>query len=254
MSVRKLVVGLLGPSLFALGCASVAVADDSAVDVLTQETPPATDPPATGGGVDLTGTWFAKVKTKADIRVPIVGVAPSDVDLALKLFVKREGGKLSADVAICNLATTSASLVLGFDRVEPFIKLTESIPDFEATVGGKVPLPDVVFNIGQDAAGTAVDLDGDTFPGGTVGVIALGLLPLDAYVGLKLKITMDATLADPETVTGNATFSGDGNVFGSNFPLLTSGFVTVTQTLMPTPFSAKHYAGDVACAELLAKP
>lgn len=253
MSVRKLVVEWLSPSLFALGCASVAVADESVLDVLTQEAP-ATDPSAIGGGVDLTGTWFAKVKTKADIRVPIVGVAPSDVDLALKLFVKREDGRLSADVAICNLATTSASLVLGFDRVEPFIKLTESIPDFEATIGGKVPLPEVVFNIGQDDAGTAVDIDNDKNPGGTVGAVALGLVPIDAYVGLKLKITMDATLADPETVTGNATFAGDGNVFGSNFPLLTSGFITVVQTLSPTPFSAKRYAGDVACAELMAKP
>lgn len=249
MSVRKYVVGALASSFLALGCSAdtdVETSGDEGAAVLEQE--------AGGAGVDLTGTWFAKVKTKADIRVPIVGSAPSDVDLALKLFVKRADGRLVADVAICNLATTSPSLVLGFDRVEPYIKLTESIPDFTAAVGGKVPLPEVLFHIGQDAKGTAVDVDNDKQPGGTVGAIALGLVPIDAYVGLDLKITMDATLKDAETVTGTATFGGTGTVFGSNFPLLTSGFITVVQTQTPTDFVAKHYAGDLPCAELLAKP
>ena len=244
------IVGMLAPSFLALGCAADAADPGSDFDeqpVLEQEaTPPS--------GIDLTGTWFAKVKTKANITAPIVGVAASDVDLALKLFVSQADGQLKADVAICNLATNSPTLVLGFDRVEPYIKLTESVPAFEATIGGKVPLPDVTFHIGQDAAGTAVDVDNDKNPGGTVGAIALGLVPLDAYIGLDLSIKMDATLADAQTVTGTAVFAGKGTVFGSNFPLLTSGTVEVVQTLTPTAFTAKRYPGDVPCAQRLAKP
>jgi hypothetical protein len=241
------IVGMLAPPLFALGCMADTGSELEDQAVLEQAATAAS-------GIDLTGTWFAKVKTKANITAPIVGVAASDVDLALKLFVSQTDGQLKADIAICNLATNSPTLVLGFDRVEPYIKLTESVPTFEATIGGKVPLPNVTFHIGQDAAGTPVDIDSDKNPGGTVGVIALGLIPLDAYIGLDLGITMDATLADPQTVTGTATFNGKGNVFGSNFPLLTAGAVDVTQTLTPTAFTAKRFAGDVPCAELLAKP
>ncbi|MET0341086.1 MAG: hypothetical protein ABW252_08785 [Polyangiales bacterium] len=206
---------------------------------------------SSGGGVEMAGTWFTKVDAKAEITAPLVGASVSDVKLALKLFVKQEGGKLVADVSTCDLDTKSGSLSLNFDKVEPHIKLTESIPDFEATVGGKVPLPKVKFVVGQDDSGSSVDADEDGQSGVTVSSTALGAVPFDAYVGLTLSIEMDASLKDEKTVSGTATFDSTAKIFGSGIPLVTSGNVTVKQVQGPVKFDAKHYEGDVPCAKLM---
>ncbi|MET0342602.1 MAG: hypothetical protein ABW252_16475 [Polyangiales bacterium] len=206
-----------------------------------------------GGGVDMKGTWFARVTSKADITAPLVGAAPSDVIIALRLFVSEGDEGLKADVAVCSMETKSGSLALDFAKVVPFIKVTEEIPAFTATVGGKVPLPDVVFQIGQDASGAGVDMDGDGKPGATIPSVALGAVPFDAYVGMDLKIAMEATLKNAQTVAGTSTFSGTGKVLGSTIPLVSSGAVGVKQTQIPTNFEAKRYEGDVPCATLLTK-
>ena len=114
-----------------------------------------------------------------------------------------------------------------------------------------VPLPDMVFHIGQSASGAAVDMDGDGKPGATIPSVALGAVPFDAYVGMDLKIALVATLKDAQTVAGSSTFSGAGKVLGSTIPLVSSGTGGVKQTQIPTNFEAKKRTGDVSCADLL---
>lgn len=208
---------------------------------------------AASAGADLSGTWAARVKTAAKITAPLIGASNGPVDLGIKLFVKRGGGQLTADVQICALTTDSANLKVDYSKVLQYMKVSISEPDFAATVGGKVPLPPINVLVGIDAAGASVDTDGDGNPGATLPVVALGLLPINSYTGLNLKINLDATLKSADVIEGTSTFGGTGKIFGSNFPLLSAGELLVEQTQNPTTFSAKRVAGDVTCADAMAK-
>jgi hypothetical protein len=235
-------------ALLATGCAATdtELSDSDEESAVAQQV-------ASAGGVDLSGTWAARVKTAAKITAPLIGASNGPVDLGIKLFVKRSGGTLTADVQLCALTTDSANLKVDYSKALQYMKVTISEPDFVATVGGKVPLPLINVLVGIDAAGAAVDTDGDTNPGTTLPVVALGLLPINSYTGLNLKINLDATLKSADLIEGTSTFGGTGKIFGSNFPLLSAGELLVEQTQNPTAFSAKRIAGDVTCADAMAK-
>jgi hypothetical protein len=199
----------------------------------------------------LVGTWASKVSTTADLTVPLAGANPSKVELTLKLNVAATaGGQVSADVQICGLSTDSPNLKVDYSKLLPYLKTSISIPAAGATLGGKLALPDLVFRVGQDAAGASVDTDGDKNPGATLPVVALGILTINSYTGLDLNFKLDANWTDADTISGNGVFSGTGKVFGSNNPLLTGGTISVVQTKVPQPFAAKRVAGDPSCADL----
>lgn len=245
-------VGVLSfASVLAAGCAGEDAAGAEPEDgvSLTQ----VVSSGETTDGIDLTGTWGSRVRTNAKITAPVIGASDAPVDLAIKLLVKRTGGQISADVQICSLVSDSPSLKIDYSKMLPFMKQTVSAPDFEATAGSKVPLPPLVFRVGLSEGGGAVDVDGDTRPGGLLPIVALGLIPIQTYAGISLSISMDATVRSIDLIDGTAKFAGTGKIFGSNSPLLTGGELAVEQTLNPTPFAAKHFAGDVSCAELLKK-
>lgn len=205
----------------------------------------------TPDAIDLTGTWGSRVRTKAKITAPIIGASDAPVDLGIKLLVKRAGGQITADVQICSLVSDSSSLKIDYTKMLPFMKQTVSAPDFAAGAGAKVPLPPLVFRVGLSKAGAAVDVDNDMHPGGALPIVALGIIPIQTYTGISLSISMDATVRSKDLIDGTAKFAGTGKIFGSNSPLLTGGDLTVEQTLNPTPFAAKHFAGDVPCTELV---
>jgi len=233
-----------------MGCAADGepnAADEDEGVVLAQQA-------AAGGGVDLTGTWFARVKTSVKITAPLIGASTAPSELAIKLFVQRANGTLNIAAQICKLQTDSANLKIDYVKVLPYMKVAASEPDFEAAIGAKVPLPTLNFRIGIDAAGASVDVDGDKNAGGTLPIVALGLLGINSYTGLNLSIAMDATLKAADLIEGTSNFAGSGKIFGSNNPLLTAGEFVVEQMTNPTTFTSKRLAGDVSCADLLKQP
>ncbi|MET0344206.1 MAG: hypothetical protein ABW252_24535 [Polyangiales bacterium] len=200
--------------------------------------------------VSLVGTWGSKVSTTADFTVPLVGATTANVTVALRLDVREEGGQLVSDVELCQLNTDSPSLTVDYTKVVQYLKTQIAIPAGAVAPGTKLPLPDINITVGQDAAGLAVDTDGDTKPGVTLPSKALGTLALDAYAGLKLSLKLDATVQNATSITGTGLLNTVGTIFGSSFPLLTGGAINVSQKT-PAAFTAKHFAGSVSCADLL---
>jgi hypothetical protein len=103
----------------------------------------------------------------------------------------------------------------------------------------------------MDSASKQVDADNDTHPGVTVPSDIGGLIQLNAYTGLDIKVSLTSTLTDASTITGTTSFTTAGTVFGSDNPILSSGDINVTPTSNAIPFTAKKLAGDVACADVL---
>lgn len=207
---------------------------------------------AQDAAISLVGTWGTKVNTSADIVVPVAGTSPANIQLALRLDVREEAGKLAADVEICQLTTDSASFKVDYAKLLQYLKTEIAIPATSPAIGAKLGLPDLVFKIGIDDAGKAVDTDADTKPGVTMPATALGALAINAYTGLVMTVKLDASLSAADTIVGNGTFSVAGTIFGSSFPLLSSGSINVTQKA-PAAFTAKRFEGSVGCAELLPK-
>lgn len=207
---------------------------------------------ATAEAGSLVGTWGTKVTTAAEFTLPIVGAAAANIQVALRLDVREEAGKLSADVAICQLSTESPSFKVDYTKLLQYLKNEVSIPSASFAAGEKLALPDLVFTAGLDGAAKAVDTDGDTKPGVTMPATALGALAINAYVGLTMTIKLDATVKDADTIAGAGSFGVVGTIFGSNFPLLSSGVINITQKT-PAPFTAKRFDGSLSCAELLPK-
>src|SRR5262249_20742477 len=157
---------------------------------------------------------------------------------------------------ICRLnpVTTpnASSLVVTFSpTVLATLKATVSEPAFTAMVGQPVPLPMVTILSGEDASGNSVDSDMDGNPGVTIPSNVGGIIMLNAFTGLKLTTTLNGTLSDPMTISGNASFTSTGTVFGSDNPILTSGNINVTPASMSIPFTSTKLAGDVPCSQVL---
>ena len=244
MRMLRSFVGTLG--LCAL-CSGGTAAAQEAVDT-EEELAPQDD---AEDDVDVTGTWSVSMNTTAQIAAPLIGASATNVQLRMKLRVTEEAGGLRADYQICRLSTDSSTLKVDYTPFLPFLTTSSAVPAFEARVGGSLPLPDLTFRVGQSASGAGVDQDNDRHPGATLPVTALGLLKMDAYMGMTMNVKLSAVLKDLDTVEGTATFGATGKVFGSSSPLLPSGEIRVTATEANPKFTAKRVAGDPTCAQLL---
>lgn len=229
----------------AAGCAPAEDAEVSAqeVSVLAQQ----------ADGIDMTGTWGVAMSAASELTAPLIGKSPSTAALTMRFHVTKEGKEYRADVQICKLNTDSSTVKIDYVNVLPHLKASLEVPAFEPTVGGDVPFPDFVFRVGQDEAGVAIDADQDGRRAVTVPVVALGLLSMNAYTGFELKVSLDATLTDPDTIKGSYSFGAVGQVFGSNSLLLPAGALSVVQTDTTATYSAKRFAGNLSCADLLTK-
>jgi hypothetical protein len=187
-----------------------------------------------------------------------VGSTAANIDIVLRLLVAQSGGTLNGTFQICRLNTVTtpnaSSLVVTFSpKVLATLVTTVSEPAFDAMIGQAVPLPAVTILTGLDASGKSVDSDMDGNPGVTIPSNVGGILQLDAYTGLTIKTSLTSTLSDASTITGTASFSSTGMVFGSNNPILSSGNIDVTPSSNAVAFTATKLAGDVGCAEVLSK-
>ena len=189
----------------------------------TDDDAPSGDPAALAQqaeAIDLNGTWGIAMTTSSEMTAPLIGKSASTAKLAMRLYVHEEAGQYRADVQICRLSTDSATVKIDYANVLPFMKTTVSVPPFEPALGGEVPLPDLVFRIGQDGAGAAVDVDNDGRPAITVPIVALGLLSMKAYTGFELKVGLEAKLVDAQTIQGSYAFSAVGKGVRLESPLL----------------------------------
>lgn len=206
-----------------------------------------------GATIDLTGTWAFAIATSAELSAPILGKSPSPAELALKIHITENDGQLRTKIEVCRLLTDSAMVRVNYGPILPRLTKTVDLPAFTPVPGSALPLPDLVFQVGQDDAGRPVDDDGDRHPGVTLPVNALGMIDLDAYTGFVLRAGLTASLTDEGTLKGALSFSAVGQVFGSSNPLLTSGELRVTQTTAAPEFTAKHFAGDVPCEQVISQ-
>jgi hypothetical protein len=209
-------------------------------------------------GLDLTGTWISRVQTMGSITAPVVGTTAANIDIVLRLLVSQSASTFTGTVQICRLnpVTTpnASSLVVTFTpTVLATLVTTVTEPSFTATVGAAVPLPAVKILTGIDASGASVDSDNDGHPGDTIPANVGGILALNAYTGLTIQTSLTASLTDASTITGTASFSSTGTVFGSDNAILTSGSINVTPSSTSIPFSATKLAGDVSCADVLTR-
>jgi len=214
----------------------------------------------TGGGnpgIDLTGTWISEVKTSGQLAVPLVGMTAANIDLIIALQLSKAAGKLNGVFSICKLTTVTtpnaSSLTVQFTpKVISTLTTTMSENDFTAMVGQPVPVPALEILSGETAGGVSVDADADNHPGVTIPSNIGGILPINAYVGLDIKVAMKATtLTNANTITGTTSFTTDGKVFGSNNALLTMGTISVTPSSSSIAFTATKLAGAVACSDVL---
>jgi hypothetical protein len=205
-----------------------------------------------GGGIDLTGTWISEVKTKGQVTAPVVNTVDSDIDLVIRLSLTKAAGKLNGTFAICKLTTNGTNLTVTFpDPVLATMHTTISENDFTAMVGSNVPVPDIEILTGQDAQGNKVDSDNDMNDGVTVPSKVLGLVMINAYMGLDIKVSLTGKLTDMNTITGTTKFSTTGKVFSSDMPaLLSSGNINVVGP-DSVPFTSKKLAGDVPCSSVV---
>jgi len=131
------------------------------------------------------------------------------------------------------------------------LSTTTTENDFTATVGGAVPVPDMTILSGMDAMGKQVDSDMDMHDGVTVPSNIGGIIMLNAYTGLTIKVSLKATLKDANTITGTTSFTTTGTVFGSDNPILSSGMINVTPDSTAIPLTSTRLMGDVACADVV---
>lgn len=210
-------------------------------------------PPLTSASAQSTApneAWVVQAATKATIVTALSGEVPADLSYTLKLGAPDANGQTPMEV--CALSIGSPQFKLDPAKLLPFLKASITIPPFATTSGTKVEIADIVIPIGVDPASKPLDIDKDAKPGVTMVASALGLLNMDVYVGIRMSFVLDAKVQDAATLTGTATFGVAGNIFGSSFPLLGPGPLTVKQTTAAQPFTAKKVPGDTTCAQIVA--
>jgi hypothetical protein len=152
---------------------------------------------------------------------------------------------------ICRLnpvTTPATALVVTFSpAVISTLQTGITIPSFTPAIGAAVPVPPTTIRTGENGAGMSVDSDSDGNPGVTIPANVGGLIMLNAYAGLTINTTLNGTLTNATTITGTASFTSTGTVFGSDNPLLTMGSINVTPSSSAIPFSATRLAGNVPC-------
>jgi len=207
-------------------------------------------------GVDLSGTWTADVQTVGTLTVPLAGTVNANLRFVIRLVVTGAADTLNATFDICKLTvvTTPDPKTLSVTFTPAVVatlstSVSESAP--VVNVGDAIPIPAITIRSGIDSSGSSIDADADSHPGVTIPANVGGALPLNAYSGLTIQASLSPTLTAPDGISGTATFSAVGKVFGSDNPLLTSGDITVAPQSKDVPFTANRLSGDVPCAEVL---
>jgi hypothetical protein len=206
-----------------------------------------------GPGADITGTWASELKTTGTLTVPAIGSQRADIDVVLRLYLTRSAGMVSTELDVCRLnAVVPNQLTVDFPA--SVLALTSAMatePDFTATIGGPVPIPDFTILLGEDASGASVDQDHDGNPGVTVAATLLGS-QLSTYVGLTIHATLSATLQNATTLGGMTSFTSSGQVFGAT-PIQLTGPIAVSPSSPTSPLTATRIAGNVPCSQVVAQ-
>lgn len=205
------------------------------------------------GAIDLTGTWAFAITTSAELSAPILGTSPSPAEMAMRMHITENDGQLRAQIDVCRLSTDSTVVRVNYTPILSHLTRIVDLPAFTPAVGSEVPIPEVMFQVGQDDAGNAIDDDGDQHPGITLPVNALGAIDLDAYAGFVVRSGLSLVLTDEDTLRGTLEFSAVGQMFGSSNPLLTAGELRVTPTGAAPTLTAKHFRGDVPCEQAMSQ-
>jgi hypothetical protein len=174
----------------------------------------------------------------------------------IRLAVTASGSGFSGTLQICRLepvTTPNASaLVVTFTpAVIATLQTTVPIPAFTPAIGSPVPVPSTTILTGENSAGMEVDSDSDGNPGVTIPSNVGGILVLNAYAGLRINTALNGTLTNATTISGSASFTSTGTVFGSNNPVLTTGNINVTPSSTSIPFTATKLAGNVPCSTVV---
>jgi len=214
--------------------------------------------PGTGNPVDLAGTWISRVQTTGTIMAPFIGtVSNANIDFVLRLFVEHSGGMLKGTAEICRLNTSG---MMGQNPITISIpanilaltKQTQMEPDFNATIGGDVPLPN--YNIALGA--NMVDQDNDGHPGVTIPAMA-GTTTVNTYVNLNINLMLKGVkVTDAMTISGTASAASMGMSYGGALGAIdlgaaAQGPISVTQANPNLPFTSKHLANEVQCAQVV---
>lgn len=215
------------------------------------------DGSAGAGTVDLIGTWIGKVQTPGVLSVPTLGNVTANLGVILRLVITEASGTLNVRFDICKMTVVTTPdpttpLTVTFT---PAVLATMTTSASENTplvhVGGSVPIPALTILSGITASGSSVDADADSHPGVTLPGVALAQWPVNVYVGLKVPFVLSATLTSADALSGTATFTANGTVFGSDSPWLTSGNIGVAPQPADVPLAARRLTGDVPCADVL---
>jgi hypothetical protein len=236
----------------ALQDAGSAARDASAQDAAA----PADAGPDAPPSVDLSGTWITKIETLATETVPLVGEIDVQLEFSIRFAVTHTAGKLRADFEICALSTETQPepelLIVSFPPALIATLRTSVNADLPALrTGDVVPLPALTIRSGFGAGTQPADSDADSHPGVTVPANLGGILPIEVYTGLTVQASITGRLTTANEITGSATFSVTGSVFGSDTPLLSEGTLSVAPKSGAVPLTVKRLAGDVPCSEVL---
>jgi hypothetical protein len=211
---------------------------------------------AGAGGAAVTGTWISQIQTTGAIQAPVVGSVDADIELVTRIVVTGSADALNERLEICRLQTTSTPNASALAVTYPpaavaALNDARAQPSFVASVGSPFPVPTFTILAGLDASGQAVDADQDGNPGVTLPSNIGGVLAIDAYVGLKMDVSITATLNAPDTLNGTTSFAVSGTVFGSNNPVLSSGSINVVPASTEVPLTARRLDGDVPCSSVV---
>jgi hypothetical protein len=217
------------------------------------------DAAGTGGPIDLSGTWISHVTTSGTITAPVVAPngTTANIDLILRIVVTKNASNLNEHVEFCRLNTASTGANVNFTINFPTNVLTllvsdATTPSVTVTPGSALTIPSFHILVGENAAGTQVDADGDGNAGVTVPV-ALGNLAIMSFDGFKIDLSFpSATIVDANNQMGSSAFTTSGTVFGTN-PAVpnNTGPISVAPDHPTTPFTAKHLAGNIPCTQVV---
>lgn len=221
--------------------------------------------PSDAPGVDVSGTWYARVSTKGSIKASYADKTVT-IDAWIRNYVSPTGG---ITFSICKMSTVGSVLAPSYSPA--LVKTLETtVPQEGSTlyqIGDSIAFP--TFNIysGQDAAGASIDAvpppfpggDGDGKPGVTIPTKVLNFLNVTVYAGLLITTSMsDVTLVDATTMTGNTSFSSHGTVFGSTSSLLvkpgSSIDVATNDPVIPFTATKLDSDGSTTCADIAKLP
>jgi len=150
-----------------------------------------------------------------------------------------------------NTATTSGSLIVNIPTNVTALLVDDKNSAVQTlTVGGPVSLPTFHVTVGQDASGNSIDADLDGNPGVSIPTLLQGsneTMFSSLVIGLGFS---NATLTDPDTISGQLTVTPTGKVFGGS-PLNLTGNLSIATSPPTVAFTSTRLAGNVPCSQVV---